>query len=995
MTSACQHYWFTMPLQLDTVEVNAKNESAFDFEEVQLQFQLESEICKLLVRNNHVNLVLKTGVVHIINLDDPEVVIDIQLPLGKENQLRDAWIDSHGHHLILQSTKNEYYYINNSSATYHVLNKLKNLNITSISFFEECVGKDTTGHILLSTSNSLLLEYAISSNKEVFLKTILKNKYCITHILNTATSHESGIASYSINLFTTENSILNLKVKVPLEPTSNVSVFQSLAKIEPLIIKHGGISNISNDMKYLAYSESSSNGSKIHIAEADIKNQKSFNPSSIVLEHLRINTFILTGYFILVLSANNHLEIYNQLNLKHLKSISLSYLDQKMQGISFDRLARTFWLYSDRHLYELIVNFKTSGIFTTMIQKHMFDDALSLLPDDKSAETRRRKNYILKKKGYYFLEEHNYKEAVKLLAQTDESFDKVALKLFDLPDKAILRHYLTVKLRCLPNSMKSQKKILTSWIVEIFIEQLNTLETKILHSHKKNTIVDEVKTNGTLNGSNNNGEVSFKSDSLRKELYTFFSENLSSFDKETIYQIIIVHNRKEDLLHFAKLINDFQFVLKYYITLQMWNESLNVLASQQDPELVYKCATVLLVNHPVKTIDTWVRLIDDLSELKLIPSLLTYNKTVAFPQQISPEHNQSLRFLKFLIYEKNVSNRIVHNTFFSILITYPNTHNENLILKQLESYQSFRKKKFRKFEKGETFFDYDYILRLSFKFHKIQSAIFIYSILGKDEEAVDLALDNDLIDAAILVADKPNEKDEYQRKELWLKISEKLISKVVVNKEYIKQHQNMFYDDRVPTAEEENEDPVYILLRFLTEKCDALAIKDLLPLFPEFIVIDNFKESLIESLKKLSLEMNKAAVEMDNTLNESDKINQKIKDFQSTNFQIIEPFESCQLCHKILAIRKFIVFPCSHAFHQDCMVKNILESNDYKAKNSIYKIQKKILINNKNASVIEDLKLEIDHLLSRSCCLCSDMKINELDEPFIKSGDMERDGWNI
>lgn len=427
----------------------------------------------------------------------------------------------------------------------------------------------------------------------------------------------------------------------------------------------------------------------------------------------------------------------------------------------------------------------------------------------------------------------------------------------------------------------------------------------------------------------------------------------------------------------------------------MWDQALNVLANQQDPELVYKCATVLLVNHPVKTIDTWIRLIDDLNELKLIPSLLTYNKTVAFPQQITPEHNQSLRFLKFLLFEKNVSNKIIHNTFFSILITYPNIQNENIILKQLESYQTLRKKKFRKYEKGVPYFDYDYIIRLSFKFNKIQSAIFIYSILGKDEEAIALALDNDLIDAAILVADKPSEKDDNQRKQLWLKISEKLISKVVTNKDYVKQNWKMFYDDRVRTAEEENDDPVYTLIKFLTEKCDDLTIKDLLPLFPDFIVIDNFKESLIESLKKLSLEMNRTSFEMDTILKESDKINQKIKNFQTTNFQIIEPFESCQLCHKILAIRKFIVFPCSHAFHQDCLVKNILESNDYKAKNSIYKLQKRILMNNKNPSIIEDLKIEIDQLLSKSCCLCSDLKINELDEPLVKSGDKERDEWDI
>lgn len=984
-----------MPLQLDTVEVNAKSQTAFDFEEVQLQFQLESEICQLLVRNNHVNLILKSGAVHIINLDDPEVVIDIQLPLGKDSELKNAWIDCHGYHLILQSSKNEYFYINNSTSTFHVLHKLKSLNINCVSFFEGCVTKDYTGHILLSTTNSLLLEYSINFNKEYLLKTILKNKYCFTNILNSVVSQDSGVISYSINLFTTESTIFNIKIKLPAEPSNTVSVFQSLSKIDPLILKQHDILSVSGDKKHIAYVELDSAVCKLFISKADIKNKKSFDPASIVLEHIKIKAFLLTEYFILILTTDNRLEIYNQLSLEHLKSITLSYLDQKMQGISYDELSRTFWLYSERRLYELIVNFENSGIFTSMLERNLFDDALALLPSDKAQDTIRRKNSILRKKGYYLLHNKNYKEAIYVLSQTDEPFDKIALQLFDLPDKTILRQYLAIKLKSIPNSMKGQKNILSSWIVEIYIEQLNALDSKLLNTQKKNTIVDELRTNGNGSVIAENGEVSHKSDRLKKELYSFFSENLNSFDKETIYQIIISHNRNEDLLYFAKLINDYHFVLKYYITLQMWDQALNVLANQQDPELVYKCATVLLVNHPVKTIDTWIRLIDDLNELKLIPSLLTYNKTVAFPQQITPEHNQSLRFLKFLIFEKNVSNKIIHNTFFSILITYPNIQNENIILKQLESYQTLRKKKFRKYEKGVPYFDYDYIIRLSFKFNKIQSAIFIYSILGKDEEAIALALDNDLIDAAILVADKPSEKDDNQRKQLWLKISEKLISKVVTNKDYVKQNWKMFYDDRVRTAEEENDDPVYTLIKFLTEKCDDLTIKDLLPLFPDFIVIDNFKESLIESLKKLSLEMNRTSFEMDTILKESDKINQKIKNFQTTNFQIIEPFESCQLCHKILAIRKFIVFPCSHAFHQDCLVKNILESNDYKAKNSIYKLQKRILMNNKNPSIIEDLKIEIDQLLSKSCCLCSDLKINELDEPLVKSGDKERDEWDI
>ncbi|KAG0672852.1 hypothetical protein C6P42_003099, partial [Pichia californica] len=490
-----------------------------------------------------------------------------------------------------------------------------------------------------------------------------------------------------------------------------------------------------------------------------------------------------------------------------------------------------------------------------------------------------------------------------------------------------------------------------------------------------------------------NGD-STKNDKLHNEFCTFVSENINVFDKETIYQIIISHNRNEDLLFFANKINDFQFVLKHYISLQRWDEALKVLATQQDSELIYKCSTVLLVNYPVKTVDMWIRLTDDLDELKLMSSLLTYNKTVACPQNIMPEHNQALRYLRFLIYENKVSSRMIHNTFFSILITYPDIHNESLILKELERYQSIKRKAFGKHDR-ETLFDHDFILRLSFKFNRIQSAIYIYSILNKKEEAVILALNNDLINAAILVADKCDDSDEYQRKKLWLKISERLINKVVTNKDYIKQHQKMFFGEHDTTASEDESDPVYVLLKFLTDKCNDLTIKDLLPLFPDFIIIDNFKDSLVDALKKLSLEMNKTSNDMGSILKESDKINDKIKNFKTTNFQIIEPFESCQLCHKILAIRKFIVFPCSHSFHQDCLVKNILESNDYKTKNSIYKLQKKTLMNNKNPAAMEELKLEIDQLLCKSCCLCSNMKINEIDEPLIKSGDRRKNDWDI
>jgi hypothetical protein len=969
-----------MPSQLDTVEVNAGMKSAFEIEEVHLQFQLKSTICTLLVRNNYVYLILKSGLIYQINLDSPEHVSTIQIKLKANVEILNAWLDSNRYHLIIRSSKNEYYYVNHTSNTYLTLSKLKNLNINSILFFEHCMTKYYTGPLLISTSNSLILEYVIDNNKETLLKTVINNKYNIKYVTNTLLSKVPNLLTYSINIFTFDNKLLTFKSKIPTEPSPNVSCLQSLGSSYPSTTSTENVLNISTIDQTIGYIIKTSTSDYA----LKLFNLSKYSKISTLLLKDKIKSFILTGYYILLLTADNKVKIYNQIDLQLVETLSLNSIDPKLKGFSYDSISRTFWLYADNHIYELIVDFENSGIIKTMLENNMYDNAISLI----SPKNKQKYNYILKKKAYHLLEKHEYKNAVDVFLQTDEPFDKVALEIFNVTDKSILRRYLSAKLESFSNSFKAQKTLLSSWIVESYVEELNSMENKLINinTDKLNSMLENGK-------KKNENELNYEFKELQTKFHGFLSKNINNFDKQTIYQIITSHNRSDDLLYFANLVKDFHFVLKYYITLQKWDEALKVLTLQQNPTLVYQASSVLLVNHPVKTVDVWIRLIDDLDPLKLMTALLTYNRTVAFPNTINPENNQALRLLKFLIYEKQIQNKLIHNTFFSTLITYPNIENENMILKHLELYQTGRKRYFGNFDKVEVSFDYDFILRLCFKFNKIQSAIYLYSTMGKNEEAVNLALKNDLIESAILVADKPTGFEDNERKHLWLRISKKLINKVIVDRQFITQNKDLFFKN-IDVDVEENEQ-IYILLQYLTKKCDLITIKDLLPLFPDFIVIDNFKDSLVESLQKLSLEMTKKSIEMDSTLKESENLNLQIKNFEAKNFQIINPSESCEICHSILTIRKFIVFPCSHAFHQDCLVQQILESNNYKTKNSIYKLQKQIIMNSKNPKVLNVLKDDIAELLSKSCCLCSEIKINEIDDPLIKAGDKEKNEWEM
>lgn len=986
-----------MQSQLDTAETNTSTDIPFAIEEVQLQFQLQSSLCKLLVRNNYVFLILKNGVVYRINLESPELVTTIKLPLGTDAIVTNAWIDVHKYHLIIGSSKNEYFYINHNSTAYLPLPKLKNLIINSICFFDKCTNETYTGPLLLCTSNGALLEYAIDANKEMLLKTIMKTPYCCMNIVNNLIAESDGVLEYVITMGTSENTITRYMTKIPGNPSTNVSVFQNLSKTNPLVRHIDNLVEVSSHKNVLAYTVRSAGAHPsmdLYVNEDRNKNLKVFKPTKIDIGK-EIRCFVLTGYYLLILTNQNTLEIFDQISLTLIRTMSLGFLNSKILGLSYDQLAKTYWLFSKAHIYELVIDFENTGITESLIQRNMFDEALSLVGEHSKDD--QQYNYILKRKAYYLLNEKKYTQAIDEFVKTDEAFDKISLKLIDLKDRSILRYYLTRKLETTSKNLKAQKCLLSSWIVESYVEELNALDNKLININDQNG-KSRLITDGDM--SSNPADTS-ASDNLQSNFYGFLTRNVGFFDKETIYQIIISHNRSDDLLYFANLAKDFHFVLKYYITLQQWDNSLKVLSRKNSPELVYKSATVLLVNYPVKTVDTWIRVIDDLDPIKLIPALLTYLKTVALPQGFDPERNQALRFLKFLIYEKQVQSRLVHNTYFSTLITYPSLPNESVILKNLEEYLMHRKKHHIKDNKDGILFDIDFILRLCFKFEKIETAIYLYSLVGLYLEAVTLALKNELLEAAILVADKPTDIDNKDRKQLWLKISAKLINKVVENPTFIYKYKTVFF-----TEAEQNElllDPemqntnrqIYILLKFLTNKCTLLSIKDLLPLFPDFIVIDNFKESLVDSLKQLSLEMSSISADVDKTLQESENINAKIKNFEAKNFQAIYPFDSCEICHSILTIRKFIVFPCSHAFHQDCLVKQILNSNDYKTKSAIYKLQKEVTLNSKNSKVMDELRGEIDKLLSKSCCLCSDIKINEIDEPLFQVNDSEQNEWAI
>ncbi|RZS00679.1 hypothetical protein BHM03_00030434 [Ensete ventricosum] len=217
----------------------------------------------------------------------------------------------------------------------------------------------------------------------------------------------------------------------------------------------------------------------------------------------------------------------------------------------------------------------------------------------------------------------------------------------------------------------------------------------------------------------------------------------------------------------------------------------------------------------------------------------------------------------------------------------------------------------------EFFYDPKYALRLCLKEKKMRACIHIYSMMSMHEEAVALALQVDP-ELAMAEADKV-EDDEDLRKKLWL-----MIAKHVIEQEKGVKREN-----------------IRRAIAFLKETDGLLKIEDILPFFPDFALIDDFKEAICSSLEDYNKQIEQLKQEMNDATHGADNIRSDISAL-AQRYTVIDRDEECGVLvckRKILTtggaprlargytsigpMAPFYVFPCGHAFHAQCLIGHV------------------------------------------------------------------------
>lgn len=1036
-----------------------KNEQPrFDVERVQLQFELKNNLKRLLVANNFM-YVLSIDTLYRIDLNNPSIPSKITLPNSSEGgSVTNCWLHPNGKFFILQINQTQYFHLHYAYTKFKLLPRFKGQLIEHFVFAEK-ESETSTGDFLTITRDGTVSVANIkyhepgSQDKKRDDK-YLKQVYKTSDTINGATFSNN---STQIELFVGDK----IFVWDCFEPVlaELTRVFRQSPKAINIGVQNEQPLIVSARLKFYLVVPSTgelyTNDDEILMSGAESLDLNSLSLSS------SPESFIVTEHHLIFLSdTRESLVIFNKLTPQSpiVKKISSNFLpSETVLGLSSDPVANTNWIFTTDGIYEIVIINESISIWYNYYKMGKYEEALQLLNDAESSNISLKKNVVLVKQGYELLqrgefglqprgyEDELFKlqcDGIRQLAKLQEPFEKISLMLLNqqlssfeisLMSSKLLIEYLKVKYSDAKTleSGKVRSIILSSWIIQLYLRCIQLVENQLaIESETQN-----MEKSNELESSNFNSQTIYHE--LNVSVDDFLRKNHKFLDAKTIYEFCNRMNFPDKIILLAETLGEFDFILQRYIEEENWILALKALTqlftkdTERAFEAIQRTSTVLLMNFPQSTVETWLKF-SDIDYEALLPAILAYNRSLG---SMPPGKNPTVHFLLKLIYDRGIKSEVLNTCYLAILISYPSKESppkyQDAILRALDF---LRKDSRHIYSKNESPYDSDFLLRLCLRHKKYDPAILI---LLKDlqlfDTALNLALNKHLTSAAELILrlfdsyitetteqvrdDETNENASEgrlnnsikleeesfaMRKKLW-GIYAKYLIRGVCNGTSFDVLNNV--DDQVPAKQslKPNVNPVAELTQDLVSQMkedldvktksenlnkvlkyllhfpgNCLSLEDLLRLFPEDVLIASFKDEIVDSLDFYNNRINQLSLEMQESAEIAEKLKVQLLESETqvkmgSLFSIIEAGEPCQICKNLLIDKTFVAFRnCHHCFHKDCMVRYYLQlKGDYRFK--------KIFQNFKTRPSTTDEKI-VDSILLSVCILCNESNLTTVDE---------------
>ncbi|KAJ2908473.1 tethering complex subunit, partial [Coemansia aciculifera] len=607
----------------------------------------------------------------------------------------------------------------------------------------------------------------------------------------------------------------------------------------------------------------------------------------------------------------------------------------------------------------------------------------------------------------YYFSAGDYARSAECFAQTSVSFEEAVLKFIALKDRYVLKTYIVSKLHTLRRQDRTQIALLVTWLLEIYLSMLGAVDAKIA---SLTTIANSSSSPGETNGSSlespprkqpaagslatvANGKTPSpppaaatttsneqEKAELQRELYSLVEEYKSYVNPSIAYKLAESHGRRDFWLHFASLRGDYERVVEYWMEKEDYIQAIEVLGHYGSPEAFYRYSPLLMSAEPEALVDILIRQ-PDLTANKLIPALMRNEEGASH----AGRPNQVIRYLRFCIQKQMCRDPVVYNYYLMLLVKESQDDDESELMSFLTTYGK------------DMLYDPDYALRMCKRYGRIQSCVHLYSLLKLYEDAVDLALKQGDIELAQIHAERPQDDDKLCKR-LWLNIAHHVIRA---------------------------SEPASVIMD-LVRRSNRLGVEDILPFFPDFTCVDDFKDDICVALEDYEMQIQDLRGEMDEATRTAETMQRDMASLKN-RFAILNSEESCQACSQPLWLRQFYVFPCQHSFHADCLTRRVVGACNRVQRRRIHELQSQCVEIAKmrrqlrlnpllgtaakarpaNGAVAKEsddqleqqlrrAKQQLDALVAGECALCGEAMIKSISEPFVEVGALDEDGsWKI
>ncbi len=712
-------------------------------------------------------------------------------------------------------------------------------------------------------------------------------------------------------------------------------------------------------------------------------------------------SLIATDFHFLLIT-NDHLQVISKLNGAVEQE---SVLTKPMSGILIDGApigtvrdaihSQSLWFFTESSIYQFIGNNETRNVWKIYLEKAIngedkhFDTAMEFCQRVQDREQ------VVRARAEFYIAVNKFEQAARIYVQANLPFDEVVLRLLrvtsanisdrnaiinklitsqmlappvslaqmglkECPELHALRIYLQEKLNLLPSSSKSQRTMIATWICEIFIHHI-TASTLCISSPTADNMISMFK--------------------------DFLRGNRNILDHSTVFSLLNSRGMAKHRLlslFYAQIVGNYDLVLNQYMNEHRFADALVVLSDapyEKVEQVISKISPILIEFEPEAATNMFFKHFPRLQPSVVLSALMRYSALLdeaakdPDPSKASileedaegNKCNFAIKYLKNCIDKADnggyACDSSIYHTLIWFLCKYDNA-NEDELIEFLQPYVD------RVDGKSCSMMDLNHVLRQCNRYKRAKSVILTLMLLEMTEDAVQLAIKVDLNFAKEL-ASKSYLND--QRKTLWIMIFKHIIA--------------------VNSSSNSRNLPKQ-LLGLIDESNGVLRIEDLLPHLPDFTEIDTFKDEICNTLEEYGSKIERLKDEMKELSDSAENTVKELEKMKKRGLGVAAS-QRCEYCTETLFSKIFYLFPCSHGFHSECILRNIhmtcrndSELHDIKAlEESIRKasISAKDPSDKRATTQYEYLLAELDGLIAADCPLCGYAMIRSLSVPLINT----------